>query len=91
MAFNITEACLISFPCWKKCCRKHDLYYLQVNLTSNCNYDYELVYFDHLIDFSREKLCPDVAKSEVIFKIITLLCSSNYKQNILFIRNIVIF
>ena len=38
--------------------------YFQVNFTSNCNYDYELLYFDHLIDFTREKVCPDVAKSD---------------------------
>lgn len=36
----------------------------KVNFTSNCNYDYELLYFDHLIDFTREKVCPDVAKSD---------------------------
>jgi len=36
----------------------------KVNYTSNCNYDYEMLYFDHLIDFTRQNLCPDLSKSE---------------------------
>ena len=40
----------------------------QVNYTSNCNYDYEMLYFDHLIDFTRQNLCPDLSKSEVSYQ-----------------------
>ena len=38
---------------------------MQVNATSNCNYDYEMLYFDQMIDYARENICPDTAQSEV--------------------------
>ena len=47
---------------------------MQVNATSNCNYDYEMLYFDQMIDYARENICPDTAQSEV---------SKTNKQNIL--------
>ena len=36
-----------------------------MNATSNCNYDYEMLYFDQMIDYARENICPDTAQSEV--------------------------
>jgi len=36
----------------------------KVNATSNCNYDYEMLYFDQMIDYARENICPDTAQSE---------------------------
>lgn len=35
-----------------------------MNTSSNCHFDYEMLYFDEMIDFTRDHLCPDVAKSE---------------------------
>ena len=37
----------------------------QVNSTSNCNYDYEMLYFDQMIEYTRQNICPETAKSEV--------------------------
>ena len=37
----------------------------QVNTTSNCNYDYEMLYFDQMIEYTRQNICPETAKSEV--------------------------
>merc|ERR1711879_1112582 len=32
--------------------------------TSNCNYDYEMLYFDQMIEYTRQNICPETAKSE---------------------------
>jgi len=37
---------------------------LKVNFTSNCNYDYEMLYLDDIISYSQSNLCPDLVKSE---------------------------
>ena len=39
--------------------------FVQVNFTSNCNYDYEMFYLDDIINYSQTNLCPDLVKSEV--------------------------
>ena len=38
---------------------------VQVNFTSNCNYDYEMFYLDNIINYTQANLCPDLVKSEV--------------------------
>ena len=38
---------------------------VQVNFTSNCNYDYEMFYLDDIINYTQTNLCPDLVKSEV--------------------------
>ena len=42
---------------------------VQVNFTSNCNYDYEMFYLDDIINYSQTNLCPDLVKSEVNYEI----------------------
>ena len=41
------------------------MFVVQVNFTSNCNYDYEMLYLDDIINYSQTNLCPDLVKSEV--------------------------
>lgn len=36
----------------------------KVNSTSNCIYDYEMLYFDQMIEYTRQNICPETAKSE---------------------------
>jgi len=36
----------------------------KVNQTSNCNYDYDFLYFDHIIEFSHKMICNELATSE---------------------------
>jgi len=36
----------------------------KVNMTSNCYYDYDFLYFDHIIEFSHAMICKEVASSE---------------------------
>jgi len=36
----------------------------KVNFTSNCNYDYDFLYFDHIIDLTHLSLCSELAQTE---------------------------
>jgi len=36
----------------------------KINKTSNCIYDYDFLYFDHIIEFSHKMICNEVAQSE---------------------------
>ena len=35
-----------------------------MNFTSNCNYDYDFLYFDHIIDLTHLSLCSELAQTE---------------------------